>query len=220
MNEAILMNQESIVKVELFSDFICPWCFIGKSRMGRLQNRLSDISVLIHLKPYLLYPMIPLDGVDKTAFANKSRPGTGRGLKHECQIENLSINYQLIDKIPSSREAHRLIQTIDDTDLQFELAQSIFNAYFTYGENIGSKQVLVEIAKDYKISDDILKSFMHSNFGQKEVDQNLDDARQDQISLVPTLRLNDQFVIPGLQPLEVWEKYIRRAHRLQLNMGS
>ena len=87
------------IQIEFFSDFICPWCYIGKSRIGRLKEKLKDeFELEINLRPYILYPGIPKGGSPKSIFSKKTKPGMGRSLKHESSSENIDLAYNRIEK--------------------------------------------------------------------------------------------------------------------------
>jgi len=76
------------VNIEFTSDFICPWCYIGKARLERVRALLQDeIKLDIELKPYLLYPHVPKGGAPKSDFSKKVKPGMGRSLKNEAKVE-------------------------------------------------------------------------------------------------------------------------------------
>ena len=205
------------VKVEIISDYICPWCYLGKVRLEKLQAKLkTKVTVILHIKPYLLYPHIPAVGSPKTDFATKTKPGMGRSLRAEAKNEEIEINYNLIDKIPSSREAHRFTWLIKDVDKKYLFAKSIFCDYFEKGQDIGDKKYLLDLASIQKIDASIIQSFEMSDAGEKEVIQSIQQSKEEFISVVPSIILNDQFLIPGLQSMEVWENYILRAAKKKL----
>lgn len=203
------------VKVEIISDYICPWCYLGKTRLEKLQEKLKDeIQLNLDIKPYILYPHIPIDGSPKKEFANRTKPGMGKSLRAEAKIEGIEINYKLIDKIPSSREAHRLTWLITEAQQKYLFAKTIFYNYFEKGDDIGDKSYLLALAKVLQIDKNIIVAFENSTKGAKEVEQSIQESKEEFISVVPSLRLNNQFMIPGLQSIEVWEKYIRRAAKI------
>ncbi len=204
-----------IVDVEFISDYICPWCYIGKVRIEKIKSLLKDdIHVRVHTKPYLLYPHIPPGGVSKSEFANKTRPGMGRSLKHEASIEGIAINYRDIQKIPNSLEAHRLTCLIEDVAQQFNLSLSIIKSYFTEGYNIESKEFLSRLAKEHNISEETINRFLKTTDGSDMVHSEIKSARSAYINIVPTLRINQKYTFSGLQSEEVWTKYIQRAARI------
>ena len=80
------------VHIEFIGDFICPWCYVGKVRLERVRERLkNEIRLDIKVKPYVLYPSIPKGGVSKSTF-KKTKPGMGRALRQEAQVENIQFN--------------------------------------------------------------------------------------------------------------------------------
>ena len=203
------------VHLKFISDYICPWCYIGKARLEKVKKILKDkINLEIQVSPFLLYPSIPKGGVDKTVFSKKSKPGMGRSLRDEAKLEGIEINYKNIERIPYSLEAHRLTWLVEP-ELKYELAKRIFHAYFEDGKNIEETNFLIEQAKLVGVAKNILEKFASTDSGKDEVDLAIQNAKEEFISVVPSFRLDHNFLIPGLQSVEVWEKYIRRAAAIQ-----
>ena len=96
-----------IVKVELVSDIICPWCYIAKARIERVVEALEKEGIQLDLRvsPFQLYPQIPKGGAPKADFAKVRKPGMGRSLKEEAKEEGIIIDYKKIERIPNSLEA-------------------------------------------------------------------------------------------------------------------
>lgn len=203
------------VHLEFISDYICPWCFIGKARLERLKEMLKDEIILdIQVAPFLLYPTIPKGGIEKSVFSKKSKPGMGKSLRKEAQLEGIEINYKNIERIPNSLEAHRLTW-LTEPHLKYDLAKNIFKHYFENGNDIENQNFLSEQAKLVGVADKIIEKFKTTDDGKFEVDAAIKIAKESYISVVPSLRLDAAFMIPGLQSIEVWENYIRRAAAIQ-----
>lgn len=203
------------VRIEFISDYICPWCYLGKSRLEKVKKDLiKEINLEIEVVPYLLYPTLPKGGVDKSVFSKRTKPGMGRSLRHEAEKEGVHINYKKIHRIPNSLEAHRLTWLVAQND-KYKLAKKIFEAYFEGGHNIEDKNLLINIAQQTEVQPDIIEQFSKTDQGLKEIMLSIEKTRESFISVVPSLRLNGQFLIPGLQTKEIWEKYIRRAAKIQ-----
>lgn len=197
--------------ITMISDFICPWCYVAKHRMQRVIESLSDeISVVLDLHPALLYPAIPLGGVDKKVFANKSKPGMGRSLRHEAKAEGITIDYSQIERIPNSLAAHRLVGLIDDKQQKVALANRIFEAYFSLGRDIESIELLDTLRQQVSITDDIWQAYL-DGAGAAELTDDLQYNKDNHINIVPSLRLGDDLILPSLQSTETWERYLRRA---------
>ena len=203
------------VHIEFISDYICPWCYIGKSRLGRVKKKLlGEINLDIVVSPFLLYPSIPKGGVNKAVFSKKTKPGMRRSLQNEAKMEGIEINYKNIERIPSSLEAHRLTLLVEP-HYKYELAKRIFHGYFENGENIEVIDFLIGLAQSIGVDENIIEKFSATDEGKMEVDLVIKNAKEAFVSVVPSLRLDQNFLIPGLQSVEIWENYIRRAAKIQ-----
>ena len=209
------MENIPTVHIEFISDYICPWCYIGKARMERVRESLDGkINLEIEVKPYLLYPNIPRGGVPKEVFAKKAKPGMGRSLRAESEREGIAIRYKNIERIPYSLEAHRLTW-LTEPDLKYELAKRIFHGYFEKGQDIEDHDFLIEQAKAVGVPKKTIGLFFSTEAGEKEVNDFIQNAKEEFVTVVPSLRLNRKILIPGLQTAELWENYITRASRIQ-----
>lgn len=203
------------VTIEVLSDFICPWCYIGKIRLNRIKEVLqNELTIHIKLRPYVLYPHIPPEGSPKSEFATKTKPGMGRSLRAEAEIEDISLNYKKIDRIPYSVEAHRLIELINDPQLEWEMSLAIFEAYFEHGLDIGDRDVLKHIAENTKVPQSIITQFYISEDGKIATDQKLIEIKKEYVSVVPSLKFNNAIWLNGLQSDDVWINYIRRSAKM------
>lgn len=211
------------VTIDFYSDYICPWCYIGKTRLERIKKDLqNEIELDIVLKPFLLYPHIPQGGIPKAQFASRHvlngvegrKPGMGRSLKFEAALEGIETNYKHIENIPNSLEAHRLTWLINDNLKKYSFAKRIFKGYFEKGKDIENQQFLVEQALQENVNQLSIDQFINSNKGQEEVTTSILEAKSELITLVPSLKLIALHYVPGLQEYEVWVNYIRRAAKL------
>ncbi len=185
--------------------------------MEKVINQLKDdIDIHIVPKPYILYPGIPIGGVDKSVFAKKTKPGMGRSLRDEAQIEALALNYKEIKRIPNSKKAHLLIALIEEDQLKWSTSMDIIRAYFHTGQDIEDPDYLSSIAESVGIDRQLFTSQASDQEVEQALHQELQLSREQQISLVPTIRLNKKVIIPGLQSTEVWTKYLQRASVMKL----
>ena len=204
------------VHLEMISDYICPWCYLGKARLERVKAILKgEIELEIEVKPFLLYPSIPKGGVPKSVFATKTKYGMGRALKAEAQEEQINFNYKYIERIPNSFEAHRMTWLISDNHQKYEFAKQVFFDYFEKGQNIEDPSYLQSVAQSVGVEDDKIQSFSTTNAGEEACQASILASKEAFVSVVPSIRLDRQFLITGLQSAEVFEKYIRRAANIQ-----
>ena len=179
------------VHISFVSDFICPWCYIGKSRLERLKAKLEgEIQLDIETSPYLLYPGIPKGGAPKENFAKKARPGMGKLLREEASLEDVRLNYKLIEFIPRSLDAHRLVSLTTDSSVKWSLAKKLFLDYFEKGQDLENLDYLVECGESVGMAKVLLSEFLFTNLGEEEVLKQIDENKMAFITIVPTLRLD------------------------------
>ncbi len=135
----------------------------------------------------------------------------GRSLREEAKIEGIQLAYDQISRIPNSLPAHVLISNIDDLGLKFDIGLNIMNAYFQKGANIEDHDILKDLVREHMKGKDWIGHIQNGTNDYTEILKEVKMARHNQISVVPTIRMNQQVMIPGLQSFEVWEKYLRRA---------
>lgn len=206
------------IELEVTSDYICPWCYIGVTRIERIARELSaQVSIDITYLPYQLYPEIPKGGTHKSKFSNKTKPGMGKALKAESAIENIQINYKNIENIPNSFEAHRLHSLIGDKAKKRLYVHELFTAYFRDGQNIEDVKVLTDIAISIKSAPKTIDTFSQTKTGTEETQNLIRKAKEEYINVVPSVRIDNRILLPGLQAEKLWKTYFLKAAKLKQN---
>jgi predicted DsbA family dithiol-disulfide isomerase len=184
-------------------------------RLQRIRKELSDeIDMDIQIMPYILYPHIGPGGVPKSDFAKKTKPGMGRSLRDEAKLEGIEINYKLIDRIPHSLEAHRLVWLINDNELKYNISTQLFHDYFEKGQNIEDHDYLKQIAHDHGIEPASIDLFENKEEGKNDCLAAIEEAKDSYVQLVPTIAFSQDLRIMGLQSPEVLKRYLQRATNL------
>ncbi|MFI6496377.1 DsbA family protein [Nonomuraea typhae] len=189
------------MKVEIFSDVVCPWCYIGHTRFARAAEafRAAGGTVEITMRPFQLNPDAPLEGEPLLrALERKFGPNVGQMTGQVTAVaeqEGLELNF---DEAVSANtaEAHRLIEVATAQGKGEEMAHRLFRAHFTDGLNVGDPDVLAKLAADAGVTDD--------GQGGAEVSEQLARARQLGISGVPLFLFEGQFAVSGAQPYETF----------------
>ena len=203
------------LSLQFYSDFICPWCYLGKVRLQRIRKELADdLDMDIQIMPYILYPHIGPGGVPKADFAKKTKPGMGRSLRDEAKLERINFNYKLIDRIPYSLEAHRLVWLIEDNDLKYAVSTQLFHDYFEKGQDIEDHEYLKKLASDLGVEKASIELFDNKEQGKEDCLAAIETAKDSYVQLVPTISFTDDLRIMGLQSPEVLKRYLMRATRL------
>ena len=199
------------VTIDIISDIICPWCYIGKSRLTRAIEQVSDdFEVVTRLRPFQLYPKVPKGGLPKTAFAATRKPGVGAALKEAAAEEGITFNYKNIKIIPNTLEAHRLMSLCVDNDLKNRLGMALFESYFEKTEDVEDPLVLARIARDSGLAKDKIDQFLHTNIGEQEVSAAIKALKADGVTAVPSFILDGDLLVMGVQPVSKWLRYFQR----------
>ncbi|MFM8531927.1 MAG: DsbA family oxidoreductase [Ilumatobacteraceae bacterium] len=217
----------SVIRVEIWSDVVCPWCYIGKRRFERAIESLTtgpdavDADFEIAYRAYQLDPTAPKDGSTpvREAYATKFA-GAERA---DAIIANLTetaaadgLEFRMDIALRSNTIlAHRLLwfaETRFGSDAQHQLKERFLRAYFMEGRNVGQVDTLIEVTTDVlPATDSELRDFIASEEGIGEVAEQMATAVSHGITGVPTYVINGQWAIPGAQDSETFERVLRRA---------
>jgi len=204
------------LKIEIVSDVVCPWCVIGFRNLKKAVKELEDeLSFEISWKPYELHPEIPENGYDKELYMQqKFGSNRGNGVYDEIvgigKDLNFDFNFSKTKRIPNTFLAHRLLWYAEQKDVQNKLSEALFYAYFTDGKDVGSIEVLATIASDEGLDELEVTTFLESDLGAKEVENQEVDSIERSIGAVPTYIINDQYLIQGGQQPETFVSFLRR----------
>jgi predicted DsbA family dithiol-disulfide isomerase len=211
------------MRIEIFSDVICPWCFIGKRRfetaLSRLRDRGVDVQVDYTFRPFQLDPTAPNDSPTpaKDAYAKKFG-GPERAteiLDHVTSVaaqDNITFNMDIALRA-NTFLAHRLLSYAllkHGAAVQILLKERIMDAYFTDGKNIGDIDVLADCAESAGINRAEAHTFLNSDELVDEVRSEIAEAAEYGVTAVPTFIINGQWSVPGAQDVEMFERIIER----------
>ena len=216
------------MRVEIFSDVVCPWCYIGKARFDRAVANLKakglEIDVDVVYSPYQLDPTAPIGVATPVLEAYSKKFGGPEKaqaiLDHVTAIaaqEGITFNMDIAlraNTLPSHRLlAHALAKY--GPEVQAALKQNIMIAYFTDGKDISSNKVLVECAASAGMDADEANIVLTENLFAQEVASQISDATSNGITAVPTYVINDQWSVPGAQDTEMFERVLVRLAEKQ-----
>jgi len=193
--------------IEIYSDLICPWCYIGKRRFaqGMALSGLSTDDVRVIWKPFELNPDMPEDGMDRKEYRIKKfgsweySQQLDRQVKDAAATVGLEFNYERQKRTPNTRKAHLLLQLAVSLDRQDALSEALFAAYFTHGRDIGSESTLIEIAESAGLSKNEVESALKGPAQLQQVIQELAEAAHLGIRSVPSFVINGSVAFSGAQ---------------------
>ena len=204
------------LKIDIVSDVVCPWCVIGFRNLKKAMHELqSELNFEISWKPYELHPEIPQEGYDKKLYMQqKFGSSNGRSPYNEIikigESVGFEFNFFKTERIPNTFMAHRLLWKAEQYNLQTELSETLFKAYFTDGLNIGSKEMLSELCKSIGMDKEEIMNFLESEEGGQEIADLEMDFIEKSIGAVPTYFINDKYIIQGGQEPETFVSFLRK----------
>ncbi len=199
------------VKLDIVSDVMCPWCYIGKRYLDEALELIRDIEVQACWRPYQLDATLPPDGKGRAQYLNEKFGGEDRAREIYQNIEQAGENvgipfaFDRIERSPNTLNAHRVLKwaTSLGFEIQNELAEVLFKAFFIDGKDLGDKQVLIECAKIAGMDHALVKELLSSDADIKEVQQEVANAHQMGVQGVPAFIINEKYMIGGAQPAHI-----------------
>lgn len=202
------------MRIDVFSDVVCPWCFVGKRR---LEQALAEagLDAEIHWRAFQLNPDLPPEGVDRKRYL-ESKFGPGAAERIHARLEEagrsagIDFQFDRIQRSPNTRDAHRLLWLAGTQGKQGALKEALMRAYFMEGRDVGDRTILAEIAAAVGLDADVT-AFLAGDGGMREVQQDLGTAARLQISGVPFFILDQRIGLAGAQPTEVFRQALDAA---------
>jgi predicted DsbA family dithiol-disulfide isomerase len=210
------MNDQA-VSIEIYSDVVCPWCYVGKRRLEQALARLNGaIKTHITWRPFQLNPTMPKDGMDRTEYL-KAKFGSldafrrlGEHVLDAGAAEQISFAFEKIARTPNTFLAHRMIWHAEREGLQDAVVQSLFRGYFEEGADVGSPTTLVRLAERAGLNRNDTERVLQSDEGVAEVKAEEAAGHRLGIRGVPYFVLNRTFGISGAQPSDTFASALKR----------
>lgn len=209
-----------MIKLDILSDPICPWCFIGKSYLDRALEKAGDQPFLIEWHPFQLNPDMPAEGMDRRAYLEAKFGGKEGAVQayapvvEHAEKAGLTINFEAIQRTPNTLHAHRLIHWAGLEQCQTWVVSALFKAYFVEGRDIGDKVVLTEIAGGCDMDPAMVAKLLDSDADADDIRARDTHARERGVTGVPTFIVANQHVLTGAQPPDLWGKVIEEVQAL------
>lgn len=199
-----------MIKLDIISDPICPWCYIGWSNLTRAIEARPDHPFSVEWHPFQLNPEMPAEGMDRRHYLEAKfggRDGAVRAyapvLAH-AEAAGLRINFELIARTPNTHDAHRLIHWAGLEGRQTPVAVALFRAYFIEGRDIGDHGVLTQIAVDAGIEQALVAALLAGDADADDIMARDAHTRARGVTGVPTFVIANQHVLSGAQPTDTW----------------
>ena len=201
-----------MVKLDIMSDPICPWCYIGKANLDRALAQRPDHPFLITWHPFQLNPDMPKSGMDRRTYLETKFGGKDGAVRayapvvEHAEAAGLTINLDAIKKTPNTIDAHRLIHWAGIEQKQIAVVDALFQAYFVDGRDIGDSATLADIADSAGLDASVVLRLLATEEDLKDIVDRDAAARGMGVNSVPTFIVGSQHAVPGAQPTELWLK--------------
>ena len=214
------------MQIDIVSDTVCPWCFIGKRRIGRAMAMRPDVKFDVFWRPYRLDPTIPREGVDRRAYLRAKFGDTprtsaiGDAIRSEGASEGIAFAFDKIAKSPNTLDSHRLVRWAAGAGKQDEIVERLFKAYFIDGQDIGAASVLSAIASEAGMDGDLVGALLSGESDLESVEREAGLANEMGITGVPTFIFDSKYMISGAREPELLVRIIDKALGVETATGS
>ena len=187
------------MKINVFADTICGWCFIGHSNLNDAIKKFPNIKFDIHHIPFQLNPDMPAEGILRDKYLEIKFGGKDfaapmyENMKLKAQESGMNLNLDKIEKTPNTVLSHLLINLSEQFNLQNEIKEKIYQSYFIDGLDIGDISILINIAKQNNISENVFKDFINKK-NIENINSKILVAKEKGINGVPFFEIGKDFI--------------------------
>ena len=204
-----------MVSLDIISDPICPWCYIGKANLDAAIKETGANPFDMNWRIFQLNPDMPPGGVNRREYLEHKFGGKERAAEIYGRIRDaaansgLDVDFSKIERTPNTMDAHRLIRWSKTTGMQNALTHQLFVRYFEQGQDISDHDVLLDAAESVGMERAVVKSLLESDADREMLQEEESTAREIGVSGVPCFIVGGKYVVQGAQPPETWVKIIR-----------
>ncbi len=215
------MSDNQPVRIDVVSDVVCPWCFIGKRRLEKALALRPGVAVEVHWRPYFLNDWIPREGMSReqyltTKFGSSERyKGIAQRVTAAAAEEGLTYAADKMKRQPNTLDCHRLIRWAEGIGKAAEMKQKLMDLYFTQGADLTDRDTLVKAAADVGLDADTVRAALASDQDVAEVEQEAQSAKAAGIEGVPCFIFGGKFAVSGAQSPEYLADAIDRVAQAQ-----
>ncbi len=201
------------MRIKVFADTICGWCFIGQARLNKALKKFPETKFEIEHMPFQLNPDMPKEGIERSKYLEIKFGGKEYAqpmynqMTNEAKKEGLNFDLDKIKKTPNTVFSHLLIELAQKTNVQEKIKEKIYQSYFIGGLDIGNKETLISIGKEFNIDEKVINDFFSLENIEK-INSYISIAREKEINGVPFFEIGTEF-ISGAQSSENLEAAIK-----------
>lgn len=217
------MSEVPPITIDVISDVMCPWCYIGKKRLEKAIKSVPDIPLVVRWHPFQLDATLPKTGKDRQTYLNDKFGGPDKARAIYGQIaaagreEGIDFAFDRIALSPNTLDCHRLILWSRADDLQDEVVERLFQAYFLNGEDLTRSDVLVRISDEAGMESDLVEQLFDTDSDLEKTREHIANAHESGITGVPCFIIDGRFVLAGAEKAETLAAAIQHADETRTN---
>jgi predicted DsbA family dithiol-disulfide isomerase len=206
------------LSVDVISDVICPWCFIGKRRLEKALAALDrQHEVRVRWLPFQLNPTMPKEGINRTDYRTTKFGSLERSQELDAKMvavgetEGIQFAFDRTERTPNTLDAHRLIWLADQQGVQDAVVEALFLAYFTEGKDIGNCRTLIDVVAEAGLDRHQAEGVLNSDEGLEAIREAHEQSRRIGVEGVPFFVINEKITLSGAQPPEAFLEAFGKA---------
>ena len=201
------------IKIDVYSDVVCPWCFLGKKRLEAALQALKITDAEIRYLPFELNPATPPEGLDHKShlaakYGERAIQQSHERLEALGKEAGIDYHFEKIARIPNTFDAHRILWLAEKEGVQKEVKEAFLKAYFSDGKDLGDRTVLIELAAGAGLDRTKAENLLKSGEGEKEVRDAEEKAGRRGVSGVPFFVFNGETALSGAHDVGTFKKII------------
>ena len=210
------MSINQPIRIDVVSDVVCPWCFIGKHRLEAALKLKPGIAVEVHWRPYFLNDWIPREGIARDDYLTKKfgSPERYKGIAERvgaaAAADGLVYASDKMKRQPNTLDCHRLIHWSDGIGKAAEMKQKLMDLYFTQGADLTERETLVKAAADVGLDANMVRADLATDKDVAHIEQEAQSAKEAGIEGVPYFIFGGKFAVSGAQSPEYIADAIER----------
>ena len=210
--------------VDVVSDVICPWCYIGKRRLEKAIAAVDDQhDIQVRWHPFQLNPAMPKEGISRKEYRTRKFGSWERSMELDAKViavgetEGIRFAFDKMERTPNTVDAHRLIWLADQRGCQDAVVESLFRAYFSDGRDIGNTETIIDVVAEAGLGRQVVEEMLNSDDAVEAITTGRELSRQHDVNSVPFFIVNGEIVPCTLSGFyQFWVKSIVQLSRQRL----
>ena len=205
------------VRIDVVSDVVCPWCYIGKRRLEQAIALKPDIPVEVQWHPYFLNPWVPREGMSRTDYLTEKfgsverYEGIAQRVAAAAAEEGLVYALDKIARQPNTLDCHRLILWAGNIGAAARMKQRLMELYFAEGADLSDREVLIAAAVECGLDGDLVRDLLASDADVARVEREANSAKEAGIDGVPCFIFGGMLAVSGAQSPDYLADALERA---------